>query len=118
MKRLSYSENARDDLIRLREFIAQKSPATAKRIGLELVLRIEKLRIFSEMGISVVPKLSATISADSLSKFSLREMAFGHYVVRYSVHPDAVLVLRIWHQLEERQIGNVEITTAVNETHQ
>ena len=110
MKRLNYSEKARDDLIRLRHFIAQKNPVVAKCIGLELVDRIEKLRIFPETGV-VIPKISSSISLGIASKFSLRDMAFGSYVVRYSMHADAVVILRIWHQLEERQSGNSDAVT-------
>ncbi len=108
MKRLSYSEKARDDLIRLRQFITQKNPIAAKRIGLELVHRIEKLRIFPEMGVLVIPRISSSMGAGALSKFSLRDMAFGIYVVRYSVHADAVVVLRIWHHLEERVLDDLD----------
>ncbi len=118
MKRLSYSEKARDDLLRLREFIAPKNLASAKRIGLELVDRIEKLRTFPEMGRSVIPRISEAISSDSLNKFSLREMAFGSYVVRYSVHAETVLILRIWHQLEERVLANSDSTAAVDDATQ
>lgn len=105
MKRLSYSEKARDDLVRLRQFISKNNPAAAQRTGLELVHRIEKLRIFPEMGVAI-PRISSSMSLGAPSKFSLRDMVFGSYVVRYSVHTDAVMILRIWHQLEERQGGN------------
>ena len=108
MKRLSYSENARDDLIRLRQFLNEKNPAAAKRIGLELVHRIEKLRIFPEMGLLVTPRIGTAFSSGALSKLSLRDMAFGSYVVRYSVHVDALIILRIWHQLEERPRGDLD----------
>ena len=108
MKRLSYSEKARDDLIRLRQFIATKSPVAAKRIGLALVHRFEKLRIFPEMGLFVVPAVSSNISSGALSKFSLCDMTLGSYVVRYSVHVDAILILRIWHQLEGRAPGSLD----------
>lgn len=118
MKRLSYSEKARDDLIRLRHFITQKNPVAAQRVGLELVHRIEKLRIFPEMGLLVMPGISTTIRSGALSKFSLRDMAFGSYVVRYSVHAETVLILRIWHQLEERMRGNTDRAGAESDTTQ
>ncbi|HAS30026.1 MAG TPA: plasmid stabilization protein, partial [Alcanivorax sp.] len=31
---------------------------------------------------------------------SIRDIAFGRYVVRYSVHASAVIILRVWHGLE------------------
>ena len=32
----------------------------------------------------------------------IRDMIFGNHVVRYSVHTQAVVVLRIWHHFEDR----------------
>jgi plasmid stabilization system protein ParE len=32
----------------------------------------------------------------------VRDMVFGQYVVRYSVHDNALVILRVWHHLEDR----------------
>ncbi|MCK2148754.1 hypothetical protein MYE70_06705 [Marinobacter alexandrii] len=31
---------------------------------------------------------------------SIRDMVFGKYIVRYSVHVSAIIILRVWHELE------------------
>lgn len=37
---------------------------------------------------------------------AVRDFAFGRYVVRYSVHDEALVVLRVWHHREERASPN------------
>jgi len=91
--KLIYSQEAVDDLIRLRAFIAEKNPAAAARIAAELVSRIDSLRMFPEIGhaVSLAPRPE-----------SVRDMVFGKYIVRYVPREDAVIVLRIWHHNENR----------------
>lgn len=89
--KLVYTDEAIDDLKRLREFVALHNSTAAARIASELVSNIELLADFPKMGASVemapVPD-------------SVRDMAFGKYVVRYSVHTSAIIILRVWHGLE------------------
>lgn len=89
--KLVYTDEAIDDLKRLREFVALHNSTAAARIASELVSKIELLADFPKMGASVemapVPD-------------SVRDMAFGKYVVRYSVHTSAIIILRVWHGLE------------------
>lgn len=92
--KLVYAAEAVGDLRRLREFIAAHDPAAATRTGEELIRRIEMLPDFPEMGAPV--QLAPTPE-------SVRDMVFGKYVVRYSVHPSAVIILRVWHGLEDRR---------------
>ena len=54
---------------------------------------VEQLRRFPNLGRSVVQAPEAEV---------VRDMVFGSYVVRYSVHTDAVVILRIWHHYEGR----------------
>lgn len=91
--KLVYSREAIGDLIRLREFIAENDPDAAARVGSALVTRIEQLRRFPQMGVAVE---QAPAPAD------IRDMVFGNYVVRYSVHAGAIAILRIWHLYENR----------------
>jgi plasmid stabilization system protein ParE len=91
--RLVYSEDAVADLARLRVFIAEKDPAAAARVAADLVARVEHLGRFPNLGRSVVDAPEADI---------VRDAVFGNYVVRYSVHGDAVVVLRVWHHYEDR----------------
>ncbi|PKM19522.1 MAG: plasmid stabilization protein [Gammaproteobacteria bacterium HGW-Gammaproteobacteria-15] len=89
--KLVYTVEAVEDLKRLRQFIAEHNPAAAHRIAAELVAKIKLLADFPAIG---VPVAMAPLPE------SLRDMVFGHYVVRYSVHSNAIIILRLWHSLE------------------
>jgi plasmid stabilization system protein ParE len=94
--RLVYSVEAVADLVRLREFISAHDPAAAARIADELISRIVLVCRFPEMGKSVQLAPDPAIVRDAI---------FGKYVVRYTIHPTAIVVLRIWHELEDRKTG-------------
>lgn len=89
--KLVYTEEAIADLKRLREFIAVHNPSGAARIAAELVGKIQLLQDFPAMG---SPVEMAPVPD------SVRDMIFGKYVVRYSVHTNAIIILRVWHGLE------------------
>lgn len=97
--RLVYAEQALGDLQRLRAFIAEKDPVAAQRIGRQLVQRLERLCDFPQLGrpVSLAPDPA-----------TLRDMMVGKYVVRYSVHSQTLVILRIWHQHEDRPTGYPE----------
>lgn len=90
--KLAYSAEAVRDLMRLRRFIAEKDPAAAVRIAAELIARIEQLLVFPDMGRPVM---------QSPQPGAIRDFVFGAYVVRYSLHASTLVILRIWHQLEQ-----------------
>lgn len=89
--KLVYTDDAIEDLKRLREFIAVHNPSAAGRIAAELVSKIELLPDFPRMG---TPVEMAPVPD------SIRDMVFGKYVVRYSLHVRAIIILRVWHELE------------------
>ena len=89
--KLVYTDEAIDDLKRLREFVAVHNPSAVARIATELVSNIELLPDFPGMG---TPVEMAPVPD------SVRDMVFGKYVVRYSVHASAIIILRVWHALE------------------
>lgn len=89
--KLVYTDEAIDDLKRLREFIAVHNPSAAGRIATELVSKIELLPDFPGMG---TPVELAPVPD------SIRDMVFGKYIVRYSAHLSAIIILRVWHELE------------------
>lgn len=91
--RLVYSEDAVTDLVRLRAFIAEKDPSAAARVAQELIARIENLGLFPLLGHGVSQAPQPDV---------VRDMIFGNYVVRYSVHAEALVILRIWHHYEDR----------------
>lgn len=89
--KLVYTNDAIEDLKRLREFIAVHNPTAARRIAAELIAKMELLPEFPRLGtpVQMAPVLDV-----------IRDMVFGKYVVRYSIHTSAVIVLRVWHELE------------------
>ena len=89
--KLVYTDKAIEDLKRLRDFIAVHNPPAAGRVATELVSKIELLPDFPGMG---TPVEMAPVPD------SIRDMVFGRYVVRYSVHVSTIIILRVWHELE------------------
>lgn len=92
--RLVYSQEAVADLVRLRTFIANDDPTAATRVAADLVTRIDSLCAFPEIGCSV---------SQAPEPDAIRDFIFGKYVVRYTVHGTAVVILRVWHHYESRQ---------------
>jgi toxin ParE1/3/4 len=91
--KLIYSQEAVSDLIRLRDFIAEKDPNAAARVSLELVTRIDYICSFPNMGKAVV------LSPEPLD---IRDSIFGKYVVRYVSQAESIIILRVWHHYESR----------------
>ena len=91
---LVYTAEAIADLTRLRAFIAERDPAAASRVSEPLVAHVENLRLFPHIGRPV------TLAPDPKS---IRDAVFGKYVIRYSVHSQTVVVLRIWRHYENRE---------------
>jgi plasmid stabilization system protein ParE len=89
--KLVYTDEAIEDLKRLRASIAVNNSSAAAKIAIELVGKIELLPDFPKMG---TPVEMAPVPD------SVRDMVFGKYIVRYSVHTSAIIILRVWHSLE------------------
>ncbi|HYX15976.1 MAG TPA: type II toxin-antitoxin system RelE/ParE family toxin [Nostoc sp.] len=88
--KLQFSVSAVQDLVRLREFIAQNNPQAAERVSLRLRQTIGKLVLYPDIG-RPVPELE-----------NVRELIAGNYVVRYLRESDTIFVLRVWHGKEFR----------------
>ena len=88
---IQYSPEAIDDLVRLREFIAAKNPYAAKHIAQKLLLGIEKLKDFPEIGLPV---------QRSPEPEKIRDLFITNYTVRYLIGQDTIFILRIWHGKE------------------
>lgn len=92
--KLIYSIEALEDLVRLRDFIAKHNPQAATRIAQQLLQRVEHLRNFPLIGVSV---------AQAPVVGSVKDFVFGNYIVRYIVQSDSLCILRIWHHLENKE---------------
>jgi len=91
---LFYSQEAIADLQRLREFIAENNPTSAQRIARELISRVEQLQVMPNMGKPVDSAPDREV---------IRDMVFGNYTVRYAIHGEVLVILRLWHHYENRK---------------
>lgn len=91
MSRLIFSRAAVRDLLRLRDFIAEKSPQAATRISQRLHVSLQHLAEHPELGYPVDEALS------------IREFITGDYTTHYHYRDDdnTVTILRIWHGKED-----------------
>lgn len=95
--RLQFTEQALEDLIRLRAFIAEKNPAAAQRISQQLIRSIRSLVDQPFMGHDIgLAGVQAGVQAE------VQEWVAGDYVVHYVVRDDLLTVLQVWHGREDR----------------
>jgi len=87
---LKFAKEALNDLKRLRQFIADKSPPAAIKYSQKLITAIHKLESHPELG-KVLEE-----------EPSVREFIAGKYVVRYMLKNEFVYILKIWHGREYR----------------
>lgn len=89
--KLVYTDEAIEDLKRLRDFLAAHNPTAGSKIAAELIAKIEMLPEF--------PRMSTPVQMAPVPDV-IRDMVFGKYVVRYSLHTNTIIILRVWHGLE------------------
>jgi plasmid stabilization system protein ParE len=99
--KLVFTELARQDLFRLREFIAENNPGAAQRAA----ARIKAASLL----IAQRPRLGRIVRTPYGSTLEVRELpiSFGAsgYLIRYQILQGEVRVLRIWHAREDWQGG-------------
>ncbi len=88
--KLLFTQSAQRDLIRLREFIANKNPAAAARISQRLKQSIIRITDQHEMSVNI----------EGLP--GVQDLVSGDYIVRYTVIDQEIYILRIWHDKENR----------------
>ena len=93
---LSFTSQALADLVRLREFIAVHSEISAERAAKSLLKGI--------MLLSRHPRLGMRVSKGDgeAAPEEIRDWMVDKYVVRYLISDQRLVVLRIWHQREDR----------------
>ena len=90
MTKLLFTRSALNDLERLRGFIAEKNPTAASNVAKRLLASIHKLQEHPKMG-----KAVAGIQ-------NVRDWVVGDYVTRYQIKQDCIVILRVWHDKEDR----------------
>ncbi len=91
--KLEISEKATHDFKRLKKFISIKNPDAANRMALKLAKGIRALLKYPEIGKQVEIATHPEIT---------RDLYLLDYQVRYTYNDNTLLVLRIWHQKEDR----------------
>lgn len=84
--RISYSEDALKDLVRLREFIESKNPQAVHEASVILQKGISQLKEFPRLGVkaSLAPEPNM-----------IRDLIIRNYLVRYLITTDVIYILRI-----------------------
>ncbi|MCH7881176.1 MAG: type II toxin-antitoxin system RelE/ParE family toxin [Proteobacteria bacterium] len=88
---LKFTPEAIGDSIRIREFIEEKNPIAAQRIANELLIGVEKLKVFPEIGLMVDRAPQPEL---------IRDLFIGRYTIRYLIGENEIVVLRMWHGKE------------------
>lgn len=90
---LIVSVQAVRDLERFRQFLDDVDSSTAARVISSLLDAIEQIRSFPAIGRHVE-------HAPGTGEF--RDLVTSEHVIRYMVGTEAVVILRVWHQREDR----------------
>jgi plasmid stabilization system protein ParE len=91
---LRFSPEAVDDLARLRKFIEEKNPTAAQRIAKDLLLGVEKLKVFPEIGLKV---------GRAFEPHRIRDLFIGRHTIRYLIGEGEIVILRLWHSKEHEK---------------
>ena len=89
--KIRYTPEAIHDLDRLREFIEIKNPVASQRVAKELLLGIDKLKVFPKMGVQTLRAPQPEL---------VRDLFIGNYTVRYLIAKEELIILRLWHGRE------------------
>ena len=90
--KISYSEEAIKDLIKLRAFIDVNNPHAARRAFASIKKGISQLKAFPRLGVKVAFAPEPDV---------VRDLIMGNYLARYLITEKVIYILRIWHHKEE-----------------
>lgn len=94
LRRIAWTTPARFDLRRLKTWTERYSPKQARRQAQRIQNAIESLR--------ENPRLGRRIPVPDGGKEELRELILVPYVIRYIVEPERIVIIRMWHNKEDR----------------
>lgn len=90
--RLQWSQSARDDLVRLYDFLAPLNPDAARSVIHDVLAGVEQLLLNPRLGRSL----------DIYRPREVRRLVLGHYEVRYEVLGEDIVIVRLFHGREDR----------------
>ncbi len=91
---IGFSPEAVNDLQRLVEFLEAKNPYAARRVAIDLLESLDRLKQFPLMGLPV---------DQAPDPEKIRDLYVGSYTLRYLAEKDKIYVLRIWHNRENEK---------------
>lgn len=92
--RVVWLPETRDDIQRLYDFLIDKDPRAAERAIRAIQIgggRLEEL-----------PRIGRRMDDDTERRELFIPFGAGAYVLRYRIHHDTVVVIRVWHSREAR----------------
>ena len=92
--RLVWLPEAQANIQRLYDFLYERDPGTAERAIRALQLGAQRLLEF--------PHLGRRIDDETERREVRVPFGAGAYVLRYRMHEETIVVIRIWHSREER----------------
>ncbi len=92
--RLVWLPEAKADLERLFQFLLDKNPGAAKRMIRQIQTGARHLQDFPEIG--------RPMRDDTGRRELFLPFGNGYYVLRYRIHADEVVIIRVWHGRESR----------------
>lgn len=88
-----FTARASADLVRLRAFLAHKSPRAARAAANRIVRALDLLLLFPRSG---------TVIRGDIRRLIVKH-GRGTYVARYRIVGEDIQILRIWHGRERRE---------------
>ena len=85
---------ARDDVQRLFDFLIERDPDAAHRAMLAIMTGTNNLEAHSELG--------RWMNDDTQRRELFIPFGAGAYVIRYRIHRDTLIIIRVWHCRELR----------------
>jgi len=92
--KLVWLPEARDDLLRLFEFLLERDAEAAGR-AIDLIRQ-------GASALRKTPRLGKRMDQDTERREWLIPFGVSAYVLRYRIHGETLVVLRVWHSREER----------------
>ena len=92
--RILWLPEALDDLERLYDFLVERDPVAAERAIRTIEEGVDRL--------AELPELGRPMDDDTGRRELFVPFGAGAYVLRYRLHQDTAVILRVWHSREER----------------
>lgn len=90
--KLVYTNKAKNDLVRLRQFIASENPKAAKKASQRIIA--------SANSILNNPLIGRPLRGRKDIREIIISFGSSNYLLRYDIKPDEIRILRVWHGKE------------------